>query len=579
MGVVIIGIAGSIIGHDPSATLVKDGEVLGAIEEERLSREKHRPGIFPRRSLPFLLKEHSLSEDDIDEVAYYWDQRPYLFAMAFSTLRYAGGGHLRQALTTTKDKLIGGLSYVTAPKMYLRVLLRRGNPPPLKYVDHHLAHAASVHLVSPFETSASAVFDGSGGMPCTSLYHYQGARPALLRATNYPHSLGHAYAAVTEYLGFHCMADEWKVMGLAPYGSVDSKLKAFFDELIVLLPDGDYAIDPKLAGWALTYARLPALSPRAGERLDGHPREYGLDPGQREADIALNFQNRIEEVMFHVLRHLQKQTGEKRLTLSGGVALNCKANGKILQNTDFEEIWLQPASHDAGASMGAALHRWQEINDFEAPRWRMKHPYLGPAYGPEQIRMELDRFRLRYTETDDPASAAAGFLAAGKVIGWFQGRMEWGPRALGNRSILADARKAEMKDRVNAAVKFREPFRPFAPAIPIERVAEYFEQAPPSPFMTFTAMIRPEKRAELGAVCHKDGSGRLQSVEREANPLFHDLITKFGELTGTPVVLNTSFNVKGEPIVCTPQEAIRTFCATGLDALVLDRFVLQKGAL
>ena len=576
---VIVGIAGSVIGHDPSATLLKDGEVLGAIEEERLSREKHRPGIFPRRALPFLLKEHGLVEEDIDEIAYYWDQRPYLFKMAFSTLRYAGGGRSKQAMNALKNKLIGGMSYLSAPKMYLRVLMRRKSPPPLKFVDHHLAHAASVHLPSPFETSASAVFDGSGGYPCTSLYHYQGTKPNLLSVINYPHSLGHAYAAVTEYLGFHCMADEWKVMGLAPYGSVDSKLKAFFEELIVLRPDGQYRVNTKMANWAVTYARMPMLSPSACEQLGGPAREYGFEPGDREADIALNFQNRIEEVMFHVLRHLQKQTGEKNLTLSGGVALNCKANGKILDNTDFENIWLQPASHDAGASMGAALHRWQVHSGYEGTRWRMKHPYLGPEYDADQIRAELDRFQLRYEETDDPSSAAAGFLAEGKVIGWFQGRMEWGPRALGNRSILADARKPEMKDRVNAAVKFREPFRPFAPAIPIERVGDYFENTTPSPFMTFTSVIKPERQAELGGVCHKDGTGRLQSVEREANPLYYDLITKFGELTGTPVVLNTSFNIKGEPIVCTPQEAIRTFCATGLDALVMDRFILKKGSL
>ena len=576
---VIVGIAGSIIGHDSAVTLVKDGEVLGAIEEERLSREKHRYGILPRRSLPFLLKENGLSEDDVDEFVYYWDQRPYVLPLAFSVLKYANHGRMGQALKSFRGRLIGGLTYISGPQMFLAANLRRRPVPRMKFVDHHVAHAASAHLPSPFESSAAAVLDGSGGYPCTSLYHYEGNQPRLLSVTNYPHSLGHAYAAVTEYLGFHCNADEWKVMGLAPYGSHDAKLKEFFEDLIVLLPDGQYRINDELANWATTYARLPILTKTGRDRLGGPQHEYGFEPGEREADIAFNFQRRIEEAVFHVLRFLQEKTGEKRLTLSGGVALNCKANGKILENTDFEDIWLQPASHDAGASMGAALHRWQEINGWKGTRWRMTHPYLGPGYTEEQIRTELDRSQLRYKETDDAPGEAASAIADGKVIAWYQGRMEWGPRALGNRSILADPRDASMKDRINAAVKFREPFRPFAPAVLAERAGDYFETPIASPFMTFTSVIPKKYRKELGAVCHRDGSGRLQTVTAEANPLFHQLISRFEKLTGTPAVLNTSFNVKGEPIVCTPQEAIRCFCSTGIEELYIDRFVLRKGDL
>ncbi|MEM7145609.1 MAG: carbamoyltransferase C-terminal domain-containing protein [Verrucomicrobiota bacterium] len=572
----ILGLAGSLIGHDPSVTLLHDGTVLGAIEEERLSREKHRPGIFPRRALHHLLDYHGFTEADIDEVAYYWDQRPYLLPMTGSTLRYAGQGRLKPALKAMKNKFFGGLTYLNAPKMFLDVNLRHRPIPPIHPVDHHLAHAASVHLPSPYETSACAVLDGSGGYPSTTTYNARGARFQKLTQIYYPHSLGHAYAALTEYLGFHCMADEWKVMGLAPYGSPNPKLKSLFDQLIVLLPDGQYRIDPTLARWAVTYAEFPILTDEACQQLGAPPREYGHPPGDREADIAFNFQRRIEEAIFHVLNHLQKQTREKNLTLAGGVALNCAANGKILEQTDFENLWLQPASHDAGASMGAALYRWQHHHNHGADRWRMSHPYLGPEFSTDHTRAELDRAQLPYTEIDDPAATAAQLIADGQITGWFQGRMEWGPRALGNRSILADPRHAKTKDQVNAAIKLRESFRPFAPAILAEQIETVAEPHSPSPFMTHTAVIRPQYRDKLAAVTHVDGTARIQSVTPDANPLFHALITHFHQLTGVPAVLNTSFNVKDEPIVCTPQQALRCYAATGLNALIIDRFLLKK---
>jgi len=450
-------------------------------------------------------------------------------------------------------------------------------------VEHHKAHMASAFLVSGFDRAAILSIDGFGDFVSTMWGVGEGNRIEVLGQIEYPHSAGIVYTATSQYLGFPKYGDEGKVMGLAPYGN--PRFLEQFRDIVQTEPEGRFKLN-------LNYFRHHSEgvemtwddgSPTIG-RIFSHkfvetfgPARYNGNPlGEHEQDIAASLQARLEEVGFHVLNHLHKQTGSRRLALAGGVAFNSVMNGKILLHTPFEEIYVQPAAGDAGTALGVCY--WIENVLLQRPRtFIMGHAYTGPEYRNGQIERVVNGSGLKHRLLEDAQlpRVAAQAIADGKIVGWFQGRMEFGPRALGNRSIVVDPRRQEMKDILNARIKKREPFRPFAPSILEERVADYFEQTHPAPSMLMVYQIKPEKRAAIPAVTHVDGSGRLQTVSRDANPLYYDLIREFDRITGIPVVLNTSFN-EDEPIVCTPDQAMDCFQRTRMDVLFLGNYMVER---
>jgi carbamoyltransferase len=560
----------SAIFHDSAVALVEDGRVVYAVEEERLSRVKSAPNAFPTRALEHVLTTHQLELGDIDAIGFFWEPGVDLSWLG----RTARAGLLRRPLSTLQ--LAGMKSGV---ELSLRGRLafelrrfagdRRRALPPVRFFPHHHCHAAMAYACAPFERAAVLVADGIGGETCTSAYEASPAGLRFLHAVDLPHSLGLLYAAITQYLGFQFNSDEWKVMGLAPYGARDAAFDRFFAGLVHLLPDGGYAIDRRFTpGWQRNPFTFGPLLSEETSRYLGPPRRPDEEITDRHRAIARALQVRVEQVIFHVLRDLHQRTGATDLCFGGGVALNCVANGKIVAETPFRRVHVPFGPGDAGAALGAGLlaQGWPRCDT-------LRSPYLGPAHNEAELERELVRCTLPSRRVPDLASQTAKLLARGHIVGWFQGRMELGPRALGHRSILADPRRAEMKDRINAAVKYREGFRPFAPAVLAERTGDFFDAGVASPYMSFALKVN---RPDIPAVTHVDGTGRLQTVERALSPAFHALISAFGAETGVPVVLNTSFNVKGEPIVCTPADAIRCFFSTGLDHLVLGPFLLSK---
>jgi carbamoyltransferase len=440
------------------------------------------------------------------------------------------------------------------------------------FVPHHMAHAASAFFASPFEEAAVLVVDGMGEWPVTSLYRGVGNRLEPLGQIDFPHSLGFYYSAFTEYLGFNPFDGEYKVMGMAAYG--EPRFEAELGDVLRLEDGGRHRLNLRYFNFHRDYGRTTWYSPRMVETFGPLPSSTE-QPEQHSIDLAASVQKRLEDALFHLVDYLYERTGSRNLCLAGGVALNSVANGKIVRRGPFEHLFVQPAANDSGTALGAALYA-RHCTLGQQDREPMQHVYYGPEYATDEIEAMLQHSMLAYEEVEEPAEVAAELLAQGKIVGWFQGRMEFGPRALGNRSILADPRQATMKDRINAAVKFREPFRPFAPSVPEERSDDYFEDIGGSPFMLRVTQVRPGMGEKLPAITHVNGSARLHTVSRDCNPLYYDLMERFGSKTGVPVVLNTSFNVRGDPIVCTPKEAISTFFNSGLDALVMDRFLLRK---
>jgi len=435
---------------------------------------------------------------------------------------------------------------------------------PFRFVDHHLAHAISAYAFSGFDDSAVLVLDGRGSWEATSLWMGRNGSLEHVWTIPWPNSLGLFYAQFTNYLGFQPYSDEWKVMGLAPYGEAGVSLREF------IAPNDN----PYRVATHLLIGKYPARTARIEARLG--PRrvpESEIDP--RCKNVAFAVQESCEEAMLTLAKSALAKTGSRNLCLAGGVALNSKANGKILASGLVDGLFVQPAASDDGVCLGAALAPYLDSGE-RLPVKKMKHAYLGPEISDEEIERALQTYKLRFTRTADPAKAAAELLANGKILGWFQGKMEFGPRALGARSILADPRDPEMNAKVNNAVKFREWWRPFAPSMLAEVAGEYLESCTDSPFMIVTAQVKPEKRNIIPSVTHVDGSARPQTVERDVNPLYWRLIHEFGERTGVPVVMNTSFNLRGEPIVCTPTDAVRTFFSSGMDALVIGNFVVEK---
>jgi carbamoyltransferase len=553
--------------HDSAAALVVDGTVVAAAEEERFNRIKHAPNAYPQRAAHYCLREAGLAASDLDEIVFSFHPTVSLGSSIAHALRFFPGGAF-----VTLAELVRRAWYASSG-IYSEYVLHLASRTRRHWVPHHTAHAASAYYASPFDRAAILVIDGVGEWPATTLFRAQGARLERLRQVSYPNSLGFLYSAVTEYLGFEPFDAEYKVMGLAAYGD-PARYRAQFADMVRLQPQGRYALNLSYFRFQYDYGRSTWYGPRMVEAF-GPPRSGDDLPDQRAADVAAALQERTEQAIYHLADWLHGVTGLPDLCLSGGVALNSVANGKLLRRGPFQRIYIQGAANDAGCALGAALYRAHAVHG--RPWQEMRHLFYGPAYGSGEVEEALRLSRLPYRPVDDPAAAAAQLLTENKIVGWFQGRLEFGPRALGNRSILGDPRRADMKDRINSAIKFREPFRPFAPSVLAECAAEYFVDIGDSPFMILVTDVLPGKRDVVPAITHVDGTGRLHTVERAVNPLYWQLIHDFCQQTGVPLVLNTSFNVRGQPIVNTPSEALATFCTSGLDALVIDRFLIEKG--
>jgi len=567
----IIGINQS--GHISSACLLQDGRIVAAGAEERFNREK-RSREFPMQTIAFLLKKAGLTAKDIDSYAIGWN--PGINISKFSK---ANSGplarHRGEYLYSVPSNLLKLYPH-NVPDHVAQTFHLPDATCTIQYVTHHDAHAALAFFGSGFSEAACLIVDGFGERAATSFKSCAGNTFSTLQQFDFPHSLGSFYGTLTTFLGFRADADEWKVMALASSSPEATEFDRLLKKTYTLLPNGGVEFD-------LTYFDYYNFE-RDGYytskfvALLGPDRKPDAPLTQVHFDIAGAMQRCAEEIIFHALNHLHRQTQLEDLCVGGGVFMNSVLNGRILTNTPFKRLHISYAPDDSGSSVGSALFAHHCLNNQPNPGIQTRQCSFGPSFADQEIQAVLDKYRIAYTTLDDVPAQTAALLAAGKIIGWFQGGMEFGQRALGHRSILADPRDPQMKDKVNATIKYREEFRPFAPSILADHVEEYFltDGAPEVSFMEKVFLIRPEKRALIPAVTHIDGTGRLQSVSEEANPLYHKLISAFQALTGIPVVLNTSFNIKGEPIVCRPDDAIRTFFTSGLDCLVIGSFLVSK---
>ncbi len=557
------------VGFNTSATLVCDGQVVFAVEEERLIREK-RTRRFPMQAIREALRAAGLRLEDLDEVAIGWN--PAINLEAFNPAQSQRLRFLGELFYSVPNHLMT-LQKDSAPLLSRQTVeFVDGSRLNMSYVTHHLAHAASF-FCSPFDRAAIMTIDAFGERQSVLFAVGEGEQLRTVWSQDFPHSLGAFYSTMTEYLGFRAQSDEWKVMGASAYGD-PGRFEGKLRELVRLKDDGGFELD-LLHFNHYQFPRTQRYASRLRDHLGLEPNEPGRPLTQEYYDFAAAAQQVTEDVYFHLLNQLHARTGVTTLVVAGGVAFNSVANGKIRQRTPFTHVFVPPVPDDSGVSLGAALYVCHQL-DGRPREYVMTSNYLGPGYSDTEIQDALVQFKVRHRVVPNPASCAAALVTAGKIVGWFQGRLEFGDRALGNRSILADPRDASMKDKVNATVKYREPFRPFAPSILLDEVAEFFVDAEPTPFMESVFSIRPEKRALIPAVTHVDGTGRLQTVSRDQNPLYFELIEEVRRLTGIPVVLNTSFNLNGDPIVCSPQDALRTFFSSGLDALVMGNCLVEK---
>lgn len=598
----ILGI--SAYYHDSAACLIENEDIIAAVQEERFTRKKHDPS-FPVNAIKYCLSEGQVkSIDDIDFVVFY--EKPFLKIERLIENYYAvaprGYTQFRAAMR----------SLLFDRKLFMKQLLIRElelifgefDESKLLFCEHHLSHAGSAFYPSPFYESAILTIDGVGEWATVALGYGKGAEITIIKELNYPHSVGLLYSAFTYFCGFKVNSGEYKLMGLAPYGNPKSEyfkkcLSLIKEELVDIKEDGSIKLN---LDYFEFHRGLKMIDEEKWQELFGvPPRRPEDDLKQEYCDIALAIQTVTEEIVFKLAKEVKRLTGAKNLCMAGGVALNCVANGKLLRDRVFENIWIQPAAGDAGGALGSALVayylRTGKRKVFEKDS--MKGSYLGPSFDRYEILRVLGKYRAPFIEIEDEdelCKAVAKLIADGNIVGWFQGRMEWGPRALGNRSILADPRNPEMQKKLNLKIKFREGFRPFAPAVLAEDVKEYFEYGFESPYMLLIDWIKRELRYELPenysslswkeklyfirsslpAITHIDFSARVQTVHKETNPRFHKLLQKFKELTGVGMLINTSFNVRGEPIVCTPEEAYLCFMRTDMDYLVLENFLLDK---
>lgn len=589
MRVRILGI--SAYYHDSAAALIEDGEILAAAQEERFTRVK-QDSAYPRQAIGFCLERAGIGLKELDAVVFY--EKPLVKAerLLETYLAVAPSG-LRAFLAGIPTWLHGKANIAST----LRKELGRRYAGPILFTEHHEAHAASAFYPSPYADAAILTVDGVGEWATTTLGVGEGNRIRILKEIRFPHSLGLLYSAFTYYTGFKVNSGEYKVMGLAPYGE-PKYADLIREHLIRVEEDGSFWLDQEY----FNYCRgLTMTSDRFHALFGGPPRAPESLLTQKEMDLAASVQVVTEEVMLNLARHAHRVTGKTKLCMAGGVALNCVANGRILREGPFEEIFIQPAAGDAGGALGAALHVWHQVLGRERPPAesdRMSGAFLGPEYCDAEIRACLERAGAdaEYLDDVELVDRVARLLAEEKVVGWFRGRMEFGPRALGARSILGDARSPRMQAQMNLKIKFRESFRPFAPSVLREHVAEYFDLEAESPYMLQVAQVARAQqlpppagaealwgieklnvpRSRIPAVTHVDYSARVQTVNPERHGLYHALIRRFYELTGCPVVVNTSFNVRGEPIVCTPEDAYRCFMFTHIDVLVLGNFLLLK---
>jgi len=569
----ILGI--SALYHDSAAALVVDGEIVCAAQEERFSRRKH-DSEFPKQAIDFCLQFAGLSAEQLDYVGFY--EKPVIkFERLIETyLAFAPAGYrsFRQALPLWLKQ-----------KLHVPREIRRGIPGFKKrivFLDHHQSHAASAFYPSPFDVAAILTMDGVGEWSTSCIGLGQGNKLRLQQEVRFPHSLGLLYSAFTYYLGFRVNSGEYKLMGLAPYGEPTFK-EQILEHLIDLKDDGSLRMDMSY----FNYCRgLTMTSAKFHRLFGGPPRKPESTVTQREMDLAASVQAVTEEVMLRMAKHAHKITGSKNLVLAGGVALNCVGNGRILREGPFDNVWIQPAAGDAGGALGTALFIWNQLLDrprHTNPDDSQSGSLLGPAFTDESIRRMLDDQNAVYRVCSielDVCDEVAKLIASGQVVGWYHGRMEFGPRALGARSILGDARNPTMQSVMNLKIKLRESFRPFAPIVLVEHADKFFEMklGQESPYMSLVASVRMEPHApsEIPAVTHVDNSARVQTVDPKRNPLFYRMLSRFNALTGCPVMINTSFNVRGEPIVCTPLDAYRCFMMTDLDALSIGKYLLLK---
>lgn len=563
----ILGI--SCFYHDSASCLVRDGEIIAAAQEERFSRKKH-DSDFPLNAVKYCFKAGGITVEDLDYVVFY--DKPFIkFERILETyLMYAPRG-IRQFIQAMplwlKQKL-------WIPELIARELKYKGK---VLFTGHHESHAASAFYPSRFKRAAFLTLDGVGEWDTASFGVGRDNVLEIQYSLKFPHSLGLLYSAFTYYTGFKVNSGEYKVMGLAPYGEPKYK-DLILDKLIDLKTDGSFRMDMRYFGYC---DRLKMTNPRFDRLFGGPARKPEAAITQKDMDIAASIQAVTEEIMLKMACHAHKLTGEDNLCLAGGVALNCAGNGRILRESPFKEVWIQPASGDAGGALGAALLVWHKyLNNTRAVDGRndrQKSSLLGPSYSDAYIASFLKKGSIPHKELaySELPEIAAGLIDQGQVIGWFQGRLEFGPRALGARSIIGDARNPRMQSRMNLKIKYRESFRPFAPAVLAEKAADWFGLDKDSPYMLLTAPVKEDKRM-IPAVTHVDYSARVQTVKRESQPFFYDLINAFYKKTGCPVIINTSFNVRGEPLVCSPEDAFRCFMRTEMDYLVLGKFLLDK---
>ena len=590
----ILGI--SAFYHDSAAALVEDGKIIAAAQEERFSRRKH-DATFPARATAYCLAEAGITMDDIDYVVFY-DKPLLTFERLVETYLATvprGFSSFRMAIPVwIKEKMF--------QKRLIRKELGAVNGSkswkgPVLFTEHHQSHAASAFFASPFHSAAVLTMDGVGEWCTTSLGYGRGNQLTLLKELNFPHSLGLLYSAFTYYTGFKVNSGEYKVMGLAPYGQ-PRFAQRILDHLIDLKSDGSFRLNQKYFNYA---TGLTMTSPAFHDLFDGEPRKPESPLTQREMDLAASIQAVTEEVVLKLAAFTQKETGERQLCMAGGVALNCVANGKLLKSGLFDDIWVQPAAGDAGGALGAALAVWhQHLNNERVVNGqdRMHGAYLGPAYEQPEIERRLSVLGAKYRvmSGSDVIANTVDALVEEKAVGWMQGRMEFGPRALGGRSILGDPRSPTMQKMLNLKVKYRESFRPFAPSVRREDMAEWFDIDVDSPYMLMVGDVLDSRRrltnrdedelfgierlnvprSEIPAVTHVDYSARIQTVHRDTNPRYWDLLTAFKERTGCPILVNTSFNVRGEPIIESPEDAFRCFMGTEIEQLVVGNCVLRK---
>ncbi len=572
----ILGLLG--FGYNPAAALIIDGELIAFVEEERMINFKGAHFMFPSFAAKWCLKKANLTLEDINYIAWGWNNPAYRIKMPlfftsqffkYGFLRKSDGGIQEVLSSQIMDYLPG--TVIRKIREGLRRVGLKGKIPKIEFIDHHESHVASTYLLSGFNEAVVIIIDGSGESTCTSIWHAKNGRYQLKKKTDIPHSLGWFYAGMTDYLGFIPYRDEGKVMGLAPYGKKVPQIEEKINKVIKISPDG-YKLDPSyfLLG---THEAGKHFSDKL-VKLFGPPRYYGEPLNDRITNIAFIVQETLEKIVLNIVKDATDNGRIRHVCIAGGVGLNCKMNGVIRQSPYVDKIFVQPAAGDAGAALGAAITLSHKLGEWKP--YRLKNVYYGPSFSDEDIKKELDIAGIKYSMPDNIAQKTAKAVSEGKIVAYFDGAMEFGARALGHRSILANPCDPDMKDKVNLRVKFREPWRPFCPSLTTESKHDYLEDADNAEFMIVAYQAKKGIRDRIPSVVHVDNSVRPQTVEKDTNPRYWEILNELKSLTGHPVVLNTSFNLRGQPIIAHPRDAIACFFSSGLDVLVLNNYWIEK---